>query len=333
MYEILKDKNMRYQYCQKDFITFCIYYFPEYFTYNLSDKHKQYMNSLRWDNNVFICGFREFGKTVIAKLYIIWCICYKKYRNIMIYGYEQDKSKDILFDMITILQSNVNIINDFGNIYNSDRTRRKSEKKTILEFITNNQIRVKAMSIGKSPRWDVFGSSDGQYRPDLILLDDIDVTKSVQNEKIIEYNYNRLRSEVFGWLAQDKHKIVFLGNVINEDWVVPRIYNQYPKRDRYRIPIIDDDNNIIRPQRYKQEDIQRLQDQQWDIWFAQNFLLKPYTGQGIVKRWWIRYTNLKQYDKGYDKIIIWVDPASSTKEISDWFAIVVCGHHKYGKDT
>lgn len=54
-------------------------------------------------------------------------------------------------------------------------------------------------------------------RPTLLILDDIDVNKSVENLEIINKNENKILSETIGALDPLRRKIVFLGNTIKED--------------------------------------------------------------------------------------------------------------------
>lgn len=114
----------------------------------------------------------------------------------MHYCYEIAAARSILMAVIIQLQENKLLVRDFGSLYTEPRTNKKTTKKTVGEFITQNKVRVKAMSIGKSPRGDNFVIDEGSFRPDLVGLDDIDTTKSVANSEVIDKNYEWLRSEM-----------------------------------------------------------------------------------------------------------------------------------------
>lgn len=64
-------------------------------------------------------------------------------------------------------------------------------------------------------------------RPTLLVLDDIDVNKSVSNVDIINSNERKIMGETIGAMDPLKRKIIFLGNTINEDGIVPRFRNRY----------------------------------------------------------------------------------------------------------
>ena len=54
-------------------------------------------------------------------------------------------------------------------------------------------------------------------RPTLLILDDIDITKSVNNVDIINQNEQKIKTETIGALDPLRRKIIFLGNVIHTD--------------------------------------------------------------------------------------------------------------------
>ena len=68
------------------------------------------------------------------------------------------------------------------------------------EFVTTNEIRVKAMSIGKTPRGLLYKTSDGAFRPDLVGLDDIDTMKTVSNPRLVTKAYDFIKNEIVGGL-------------------------------------------------------------------------------------------------------------------------------------
>jgi hypothetical protein len=74
-----------------------------------------------------------------------------------------------------------------------------------------------------------------------LILDDIDVTDSVKNPEIIDKNYDKITSETFGAMSKTNAKIIFLGNTINQDGVVPRFRQEKQGIwDIHRQPLIVD---------------------------------------------------------------------------------------------
>jgi hypothetical protein len=64
-------------------------------------------------------------------------------------------------------------------------------------------------------------------RPELLVLDDIDVIDSVTNVAIINKNEKKLTTETIPALDPLKRMVILLGNVIFEDGIVPRFWDLY----------------------------------------------------------------------------------------------------------
>ena len=227
-----------------DFFHFCNYYFREYYSFDTPKALMQYYSELNKWKNVFIEGFRGCAKTTIAQMYVIRNILYKKKRNIMRYSQTIDNAQE---NLTYIANSLINdwwigerICMDYGNLYYPENITRNGLKKqkTLSKFITENNVYVRAMSLGTSPRWKNYTAPDGKFRPDLLIFDDVDTIASTQSKKIIDKNYEFLLNEVL-WGASWS-QIIFLGNTIYEDWLVPR-FREHVKNSKdwevIRLPI------------------------------------------------------------------------------------------------
>ena len=200
------------------------------------------------------------------------------------------------------------------------------------------------MSLWTSPRWKNYTASDGKFRPDLLIFDDVDTIQSCSSRKKIERWFEFLLNEVLWWTT-GATQMIFLWNVIYEDWIVPR-FEQHIKNDKQRViinlPIYDENNQIVRDRfvetdaeaeelnvwikdsNRKYTSLETERRRLWSISFWQNYLLIPYIqGQHIIKRSMIQYDMRCLEYTDYSKIQIWVDPASSEKQWSDLFAMCV----------
>ena len=346
--------KVRKLYFENDFLLFCFYYFPWEFLHALADFQIEYIENLEDWLNIFFVGFRECWKSMILTQYYIYCICYKKRRFIMHYNSEIEQAKSMLRDVVMILEENEKIIADFGYLYLPEWWRKQKDKKqkSISEFITENWIKVKAMSIWKSPRWQKFVYKWVTYRPDLIGFDDIDTNKNTKNSEIIKADINFILWEVFGW-ASSYTQFIFLWNVINDIWRVPSLKKHFesdekssvkifwiPIREKWKITwdrfvatdkeAIEKNKNISDPREFfiSLESRRRLQG---TIWFNQNYNLIPYIkGQRIISDSMIQY--YQNLPKNY-KVVIGVDPAFSEKTGSDAIWITVTAHENYNKEN
>lgn len=221
---ILRDKRLRIPFFGRDknLLLFAKYYFNHLFRGKSAPFHYEWAEAYGGNDNVLCKGFRGSAKTTLLLAKYAREIAYRKRRFITHYCSEGSKSEAFLFDLVVQLQSNRRFIDDFGELYpKAGAVGGKKQKAGISEFITRNEVRVKAMSIGQSPRGLVYSASDGSFRPDLAGLDDIDTLRTVSNSKMVDKTFAFVNNEIIGGL-QNEAQIIFLGNVIKFDGVVPR---------------------------------------------------------------------------------------------------------------
>lgn len=192
MWALLENKDSRLIACENNIWLFSLYYFTEYHHHTMPAFHKDFYDDLDNMNanhdsssiSTYIIGavweaFRESAKTTIAKIKLIHNVVYQKKRFNIWASFDQKKAEANLFDVALNLQTNKKLIADFGQLfYTTQQDQKKSEKKSIKEFVTANGCKLKAYSTGQSIRGEVFGA----YRPDFIILDDIETLKTVVSE-------------------------------------------------------------------------------------------------------------------------------------------------------
>lgn len=338
----------RKYYYSKDFFWFCRNYFREYFTFTTPECLIKIYDALEEWKNVFIEWFRWCAKTTITQMYVAWCIANKFRRNIMWYSQTIDNATEnltyIANSFIWDTESWWRFVRDYWNLYYPETIIKQGQKKMkrVDKFVTENECYVRAMSLWTSPRWKNFTASDWKFRPDLLVFDDVDTIASCQSKKKIDKNFEFLLNEVLWWTTSAT-QMIFLWNTIYEDWLVPR-FREHIKNDKnwlsIRIPIYDNDKIVwdrfvatdeealklnvwIKESNKKYTSLETEKRRLWTISFNQNYMLIPYVlGQHIITRDMIQYdSNCLSYT--FDRTVIWVDPAISTKEWADNFAISV----------
>ena len=258
---LLSNKTTRKILCKNRLDVFAYYYFREFFTFETGDFHRRWYKMALEDKNLLIIGFRGSAKTSILWLiYLIHCICYHSYDFICFYCFDIQKAKSKTMNIANMLKINRYIKEDFWYLYKDLKTDinragvdNMQELKKIEEFVTTNGIKVKAMSIWSSPRWELFiNAQEVPIRPELIVMDDIDIDKSVKNVQVIDNTEAFITWEVMGWMA-DNWKIIFLGNIIWEDWVIPRLIKAQSSNEDWfvdDVPLINDKEEIIWKDKY-----------------------------------------------------------------------------------
>lgn len=163
-------KEERVYILSHSFLGFALYYFSDYFSYELAQFHKDFAEDCYNMGNgnvkeVVWVGFKECGKTSLAKIFIIWLISYGKRHFINYDSYDKSNAESALFDVVLELQTNRKLISDFGSLFNEERGDNEKKLKKITSFITVNDIKVESFSTGQSTRGRLYKN----FRPDCYI--------------------------------------------------------------------------------------------------------------------------------------------------------------------
>lgn len=239
-------KSQRIYACGKSFPHFAIWYFTEYFTYKAAGFHWDFYDDCqkltdgRLKEAAWIT-FRESAKTSIAKIFVTWCILYKKKKYINYDSYDKSNSEAALFDIAVSLQTNKKILADFGQIYYPSRQKsvngepKEAKIKRISNFITENKVKVEAFSTQEPIRGRIYQNQ----RPDLVIMDDIESARTKDSYPVIikiREHINELRSGI-----PEEGSILYLGNYITEDGVIAYVMDILKNRENAvvrNIPVI-----------------------------------------------------------------------------------------------
>ncbi len=247
-------RDQRVYICEQEFAVFAMYYFAEFFTYRVPGFQWLMYKAL----NAFTQGkfsfllwvmFRESAKTTIAKIYVMYCIAYRKKRFINWDSYDKGNAEAALFDIATWLQSNKRFVADFGQLFYEDpRTSSKQAKiKRISEFVTANRIKVKAYSTQESTRGRIFD----RWRPDLYILDDFETMKTVESVPVTAKIIKHI-DELKSGLSTDG-QVIFLCNYISETGSVALLMTEAKENpDSWRVQevSVEKDGKIMWPDKY-----------------------------------------------------------------------------------
>lgn len=224
--EILLDREMRLYACSKSLLLFSLYYFPHYWSHKSSNFHKEFCSWLdsldKWDlQYLVLCWFRWSSKTSFAKQDLIRNIVYGKKKMCLFVSYDEDTSRDNLFDVALELQTNKRLIADFWQLYYDTSNEKKSKKTSVWNFLTANWIRVLASSVKKTIRWKAFS----WWRPDYVILDDFEnndtKVSNLKTKRVINYF-----DELLWWLGPWAWAI-FCCNKISDTGSVAWLYDKF----------------------------------------------------------------------------------------------------------
>ena len=312
------------------FLVWWYYYFSDDFITNLADFHYEWIEALFSDKDILLEGFRGSIKTSIVSAVVSFKVT-NKFCNFVVWQSYEDGASTRNTTQIAIKLLSNRLMRDYGKLFSLTGSKEDLQKKSVWDFDTTHGVKVLATSLGQKLR----GAISRNQRPDLLILDDIDVTDSVKNPDIIQKNYDKITGETFGAMTKEgKAQIYFLWNTINEDGVVRRFANDKKHDKNWRVfwqPLIVDE--VIQWKFFTEDTIERIRSKEGERAFNQNYLLIPIDryGEGIVKTEDLRYFEHASLDD-FDALYMHADTTHTGKTTSDYFSLGVLGESKKDKN-
>ncbi len=167
-------------------------YFPHYCKYPFNNFHKKLFS--RYTEKYNERGLRAawaaprgYAKSTIACfIKLLHDACYGYENFIVIFSNTMVQSNQKIFEILTEFLTNKDLINDFGIRFDT----KKPGRTEFVVHTANGSCKFMAFGAGSEVR----GLKYGHYRPSKIVLDDIEHSEEVFNE--------RLRIKMFDWLMQ-----------------------------------------------------------------------------------------------------------------------------------
>ena len=219
-----------------DFQFFCRFYLAEHFFRPMTAMHAEVCTDLEQliddpdVENEAIAIFRGGGKTtIVSNAFPLWCILFKKRRYIIIIQNSLPQAKLQLGTIKAELEVNERIHEDFGKMV--------GDKWAEEEILTHNRVLVQVMGAGSQIR----GRKFGNYRPDLIVCDDMEDLESVQSETQRAKLLQNLYQSIMPAGDPDRTKFLVVGNYLHYDCMLrkcvesplfkSRLYRAIPKEN------------------------------------------------------------------------------------------------------
>lgn len=196
-------------------------YFPHYIRHiDKSELHKYLFTRLpeivaspKGENDAIAAPRGEAKSTLVSQLFVIWCII----RGIKHYPVIVMDSIDQAYPMLEAIKAeleyNPRLLMDFPDVCGAGRVWQMG---TIL---TRNDIKVQVAGSGKKLR----GLRHGPYRPDLVVLDDIENDEQVRNPEQRDKLESWLKKTVLPLgTAGGKLDVIYIGTILHYDSVLSR---------------------------------------------------------------------------------------------------------------
>ncbi len=224
IHKVLTDHRVRQEVVSGSHYWFFHTYFHHYITYKTADFQREIFQLTENEKvkNLVIIAFRGSGKSTIINLsYPLWAILGKQQKKfVLLVGQTQHQARQHLKNIKRELESNELLRKDLGPFQEDD------EWSSSSLLIPKHDARIMAVSMEQSIR----GVRHNQYRPDLIICDDVENTSSVKTMEGRNKTYDWLTSEVIP--AGDKDtRLIMIGNLLHEDSVIMRMKGKIKKKE------------------------------------------------------------------------------------------------------
>lgn len=332
--QILEDQTFRKALARKSFYWFFHIYFAHYIKYETAEFQKEIFSILENKDisNAVIVAFRGSAKSTVTSLaFSIWSIlCDQKRNYIILISQTQQLSRQMLTNIRQELLTNELLIKDFGPFQDETTEEWRASSLVIKPY----NVRIAGISTNEAIR----GTRYLQFRPDLIIADDIEDLESVKSKESREKNWRWLTGEVIP-IGDTNTKMVFIGNMLHEDSIMMRLKQHIADKSMVGVykeyPLIDDAGKILWSSKFpSMNEITALRktvasDSAWH----REYLLKIIADEDrVIVRDWIKYYDkLPEFAESRPRLVtIGTDLAISEKETADFTAFVAACIYGYG---
>ena len=323
--KMMEDRLVRTSITRDSFLYFFHFYYAHYVKYPTADFQKEIIFNLENSDteNLYIVAFRGSGKsTMVTTAYPIWAILGKQQKKFcIIFCQTRAQAKQHMMNIRTELESNDLLKSDLGPF--QEETDEWGSQSLVFK---KHSARITVASSDQSIR----GLRHNEYRPDLIICDDVEDIQSAKTREGREKTYHWLHGEVIP--AGDRNtRLIIVGNLLHEDSLLMRIkeeINQGKARGVFKeYPLLDKNDVCLWPGKYpNQVDIEEEKMKiSSEISWQREYLLRiiPSDDQVIYPEWIQYYDELPGINhQAYRGTYAGVDLAISTKDSADFTAIV-----------
>ena len=217
---------------------------------NAPDVHKELclmLDGIAWDNHAGkVCYSMPRGhakSTFVSNVFPIHQ-CYfncatdggRKY--ILIISETEDLSTKFVEYINSQLKFNKKLRDDLGVIMNESKFDNK--KDTGMEFVTTKGTMVRAAGMGKALR----GARNGAYRPDLVILDDLESMANTNTKELREKNLHWYNSVIEPIGVEGRTAFLYVGTLVHGNGLLPDILTRIDYESRKYAAIVQEPDNM-----------------------------------------------------------------------------------------
>lgn len=315
--ETESEQQARIARAKRDYAFFVSYYFPHYASAPCADFHIKAANRIKRNPQAreILMWARGHAKSTHSNILIpLWLKIQdaNSFRVMVLVGKSQDNAITLISDLQAELEHNQRYIHDFG-------VQLKYGSWEEGRFVSKDERAFYALGRGQSPR----GLRYRQYRPDYIVVDDLDDDELCRNPARVEKMYDWLLEALFGSMDMGRGRFVMVGNLIGKYSVLAKL-SENKAFSVMRINALDKNNKPSWPQKYSIDDIRTMVDTLGYRKSQKELFNNPITEGAVFKQEWLHWIKPLSLSK-YKHIIAYCDPSFKNSSTADYKAIIVVG--------
>ena len=277
---ITHDRQVRRAITQESLVWFIKIFLNEYLEYDFAPFQEEMMFLAEDDTNrlLSVMAFRNSGKSTLLNLgFVLWSVLGMRQKKcVVIISKTQNQAKSHFLNIKVQLEKNKLLVSDMGPF-------RSEENAWGMYSLELPKFEARIISIPREQ--SIRGIRYNKYRPDLIIVDDVEDTGSAEKESERDDVYHWFMSEVIP-AGSDKTKIIVLGNLLHENSLLMKLKDDAVENSKTSIfrayPLLDEENKILWPQKFNREKVRALSKTvTWSAW-TREYLLKIVPRMTIV---------------------------------------------------
>jgi predicted phage terminase large subunit-like protein len=188
----------------------------------------------------------------LSNVFPVHQIIFKLRKYILIVSETESMSRKFVEWVSDQLKFNIKLRKDFGDFLSSNK--RENLKDNQEGFVTLTNTRVQGASIGKQLR----GARHGAFRPDLIILDDLESSKNTNTKELRDKNLHWFNSVIIPIGDPSRTAIIYMGTLVHGQGLLPGVLSRADFEGRIHSAIVQEPDNEELWQRF--EEIYREQE-------------------------------------------------------------------------
>lgn len=334
IHETLEQKHKRIRYLEADFDRWWKHHFLHYATCESAPFHLK-IDDIVIKNKILKLlndAFRGSAKSVrtVVGLALYLALVKKEMWFMLLIGQTEDKAIELLADIQAELKHNQRLINDYGEQFQHGDWAEGN-------FTTKDGVKFMALGFGQDPR----GLRNGEHRPDLIVVDDIDTLKRCNNDRLIREAVDYITGTLWGCFDKGNERFIFNNNLIHKNSIMAKlielsvIANKQAKEQNlpktfFHVKtkaILNEDFTPSWPGKYTaQYWKEKRASTPFRSWMRE-YMCTPLVDGAIFNPEWIQYKKTLPLHR-YDSLVLYGD--LSYKDKGDYKALVLVG--KIGRE-